>query len=181
MKVSLLSYKHPEIKGPRTGVFAKIPHHLDSYEKRYFETTYKAHYEEKYKDFIPKTICDFKNENAFCGKVSIAKPIDRIRITTELIGEKYKDFIEPKENTAIQRSWEYKSDAAINHVTNKVEILNKEDKMKDSCFNIITNEILKSKPVSKAMLGLTENSNLLRYRTSDINKSILKTYNLRGE
>lgn len=182
MKVSLLSYKHPEIKGPRTGVFAKIPHHLETYEKRYFETTYKAHYAQAFKDFKPKTIVDFINEKAFCGNNSNVKAIDKIKITTELIGEKYKNFDEPKENTAIQRSWEYKSNAAINHVE-KVKTINKENekKEKDSCFNIITNEILQAKPISKVNLRFSENSNILRYKRSDVNKSILKPYNLRGE
>ncbi len=34
MKVSLLSYKYPEIEGPKTGVFAKIPQHPESHNQR---------------------------------------------------------------------------------------------------------------------------------------------------
>lgn len=31
MKVSLLSYKYPELSGAKHGVFAKIPHHRPDY------------------------------------------------------------------------------------------------------------------------------------------------------
>jgi len=34
MRVSLLSYKMPEVKGTDTGVFSKIPRHHATHDKR---------------------------------------------------------------------------------------------------------------------------------------------------
>lgn len=179
MKVSLLSYKYPEIKGSKAGVFAKIPHHCDDYDKRYFETTYKAHYEEKFSAFNPKTTKDLINNNTFCGNESGYKPLDKIRVTTELISEKYKNFNEPKENTAIQRSWEYKKDPAISYIQNASRDSLNETK---NSFNIVTNEILNCSIIPKSTIGITKtNSNELYYKRSDINKYVLKLYNLRSQ
>jgi len=35
MRISLLSYKMPEMKGAEYGTFAKIPRHHPDYNKRY--------------------------------------------------------------------------------------------------------------------------------------------------
>lgn len=92
MKVSLLSYKYPEIKGNKNGVFAKIPHHSDEWNKRYFDTNYKTSYEAQFKEtgFQPKTVRQIKNEGVSGGNESGYKKHERIRITSELISEKYK-------------------------------------------------------------------------------------------
>lgn len=35
MRVSLLSYKMPELGGNKTGMFAKLPRHDENHDKRY--------------------------------------------------------------------------------------------------------------------------------------------------
>ena len=107
MRVSLLSYKMPEISGPKTGCFAKIPHHFADEGRRYFETTYYASFQRKFdnKGFIPKSNRQFMNEGGFSGNLSSHKPADKKEITTRLISEKYNTGNEPKYNTEIQRTW----------------------------------------------------------------------------
>lgn len=36
MRKSVLSYKMPELGGPTSGIFSKIPHHELSHDKRYY-------------------------------------------------------------------------------------------------------------------------------------------------
>lgn len=93
MKVSLLSYKYPQLDGPKTGVFAKIAHHDANHNERNFETNYMESYLRRFKNFTPKTIENINNEGTFAGTEIGKKVNERIRITTELVGEKYKSKI----------------------------------------------------------------------------------------
>ena len=107
MSVSFLNYKMPELPGPKTGVFAKIPHHGPDEGRRYFETTYYASYQKKFDTagFIPKTNQQYMFDGGFSGTMSSFKPVDKKDITTLLISEKYNTGNEPKYNTEIQRTW----------------------------------------------------------------------------
>ena len=83
MRVSLLSYNMPELKGTQTGVFSKIPRHQVTHDQRYFDTTYKNSYENK----LPKeTLYEGRN---FAGTDSGFKKPEKLKITTKLIAEKY--------------------------------------------------------------------------------------------
>jgi hypothetical protein len=89
----------------------------------------------------------------------------RVSILTIYINE--LDLEDPKENSAVQRTWINKEDAGIKFVETKKDLkLPKIDNVK---FNIVNNnqvEPVKDKPIT--------------YRISDINKYILKPFNLRG-
>lgn len=184
MKVSLLSYKHPEIKGPKTGVFSKIPHHSEDYDKRYFQTTYRQYHNEKvYNNYTPQQ----SNPNShYYGIDSTHKPYDKIRITTDLVAEQYKNKTDPKENTSVQRTWEYKLDSAIESVKERegnckfgrVSLFKTHNKC---LYNIITNEVVESSISTR----MSDVSNYLRddlkYKVSDVNIRINKPYNLRGD
>jgi hypothetical protein len=99
MRVSLLSYKMPEVGGTQHGVFSKIPRH-DLYEyKRYFDTSYNNSYvnyfENKNENRNKNASCELtihsaKNSNKFAGLNSDFLKSDRIKITTKLISEKYR-------------------------------------------------------------------------------------------
>lgn len=82
MRVSLLSYKMPELSGTENGVFSKIPRHEKTHDKRYFDTSYKTSYN-KLQENTQIT------QNGFAGNQSEMKSIDKIKITTKLISEKY--------------------------------------------------------------------------------------------
>lgn len=188
MKVSLLSYKHPEIKGPKTGVFAKIPHHSDDYDRRYFQTTYRQYHNENvYKNYTPQQ----SNHNShYYGIDSNHKPYDKIRITTDLVAEQYKNKTDPKENTSVQRTWQYKLDSAIESVKereeksnfNRVSLFKTHNK---SLYNIITNECIdQSRSISNRKVNVDVPNYLrddLKYKVSDVNVRINKPYNLRGD
>ena len=107
MRVSMLSYKMPELGGPQTGCFSKMPKHSTSEGQRYFQTTYQDSYSKHYDDnkFAPKPNAAFQVEKQFCGSTSNWQPADKIKITTQLISEKYNNGSEPKYNTEVQRTW----------------------------------------------------------------------------
>ena len=91
MKVSLLSYKYPELEGPKTGVFAKIAHHNLNWNERNFETNYHRSYTNQFKDFQPRLTQQMKEEGVFAANDSAFGTGDQsLRITTTLVGEKYK-------------------------------------------------------------------------------------------
>ena len=91
-KISLLSYKTPDIPGPKTGVFSHVPHHPQNYDKRYFDTSYKSSYLTQFteRNFLPKTIDIIKAQNIASGNETGFKKNEKIMITTKLISEKYK-------------------------------------------------------------------------------------------
>jgi hypothetical protein len=91
MRVSLLSYKMPEVSGTEHGVFSKIPRHEKTHDKRYFETSYKTSYNN-----IEEKTNTHKMNDGFAGNQSEMKSIDKIKITTKLISEKYNGSIEFK-------------------------------------------------------------------------------------
>jgi hypothetical protein len=84
MRVSLLSYNMPELKGTQTGVFSKIPRHELTHDQRYFETTYKKSFDKEVDNVNSHTKLD-----KFAGwETGFIKP-EKIKITTKLIAEKY--------------------------------------------------------------------------------------------
>ena len=122
MRVSLLSYKMPELKGTQQGVFSKIPRHESTDDKRYFDTCYKDSYNKK--EFNGNLIDTktFNDNNVFAGNESNSKQVEKIKITTKLISEKYNSKIanlillaevDAKFNTSIQRTWINKKDSAV--------------------------------------------------------------------
>ena len=115
----MLSYKMPELNGPNYGCFAKLPRHSPSDGQRYFQTTYQDSYSQRFNDhkYTPIPNSAFQVEHKFCGSSSNWQPADRIRITTQLISEKYNNGSEPKYNTEIQRTW-------INHRDPGVRAIN---------------------------------------------------------
>ncbi|MCQ2818316.1 MAG: hypothetical protein MJ252_13700 [archaeon] len=118
MRVSVLSYKMPELPGQKTGFFAPIPHHGPEEGKRYFETTYYASYQKKFDEigFKPKSNSEYMMEGGFSGAGCDWMPKDRKRITTKIISEKYNMGPEPKYNTEVQRAWTYIRDPAVRAV-----------------------------------------------------------------
>lgn len=91
MRVSVLSYKMPELSGTKYGVFSKLPRHDQLHDKRYFETTYYASYQKKFDQqrFQPKTPAMYNTEKMFSGTISNYEPFNKIKISTKLISEKY--------------------------------------------------------------------------------------------
>jgi hypothetical protein len=115
MRVSMLSYKMPELNGPKYGCFAKLPRHPPSEGQRYFQTTYQDSYSQRFN--TPKSNSAFQVEHKFCGSSSNWQPADRIRITTQLISEKYNNGYEPKYNTEVQRTWINYRDPGVRAIT----------------------------------------------------------------
>ena len=107
MRVSILSYKMPPLGGTQYGCFSKIPSLSPNEKKNYFETTYRQSYCDKFKreGYRPRTSNMFNNRGVWSGLISNYEPNDRIRISTQLISEKYNNGNEPKYNTECQRTW----------------------------------------------------------------------------
>ena len=119
MRVSMLSYKMPELNGPNYGCFSKLPRHPPSEGQRYFQTTYRDSYSQRFNEhkYTPKPNSAFQVEHKFCGSASNWQPADRLKITTQLISEKYNNYSEPKYNTEVQRTWINHRDPAVRAVT----------------------------------------------------------------
>ena len=107
MRVSVLSYKMPELHGTKYGCFAKLPRHPLEEGRRYFDTTYHDSYSKRFEQMNFHHVSNkyFALQNKFSGNDSKFEPIERIRITTKLISEKFKENCDPKYNTEIQRTW----------------------------------------------------------------------------
>ena len=120
MRFSLLSYKMPELGGPNSGCFAKLPKYPPEALQRLFKTTYQDDFLKKYEDkkFKPVTGEILKSTGKFSGLPSDFEPVDKVHITTKLINENYNPGPERKYNTEIQRTWTYHKDPAINAVQN---------------------------------------------------------------
>lgn len=118
MRVSVLSYKMPELTGTKYGCFSKLPRHSPDEGRRYFETTYYASFNKRWDQmrFHPKTTKMLINDGKYSGTMSNWEPTDRIKITTQLISEKYNKGEEPKYNTECQRTWIYHRDPAVRAV-----------------------------------------------------------------
>lgn len=86
MRVSLLSYNMPELKGTQTGVFSKIPRHEVTHDQRYFETSYKRSYDKV--DEVQNVNSHSKLDKFAGWETGFLKP-EKIKITTKLIAEKY--------------------------------------------------------------------------------------------
>ena len=115
MRFSLLSYKMPELGGPKHGCFAKMAKHQPEEGKGFFKTTYQDDFLKNFEDrkFKPATGQIFSTREIFSGLQSDHEPIDKKHISSKLVNEKYNPNSERKYNTEIQRTWTYHRDPAI--------------------------------------------------------------------
>ena len=120
MRFSLLSYRMPELGGPNSGCFAKLPKYPPEAFKGLFKTTYQDDFLKKFEDkkFKPVTGEILKSTGTYSGLPSDFEPVDKVHIKTKLINENYNDGPERKYNTEMQRTWTYHKDPAINAVQN---------------------------------------------------------------
>ena len=106
----------PEISGPSSGCFSKIPRHPPQITKGLFKSTYQD-------DFLTK-FGNFKSCNGISSQAlgnsggisSTYEPLERKHISSKLINERYNNGSELKYNTENQRTWTYIKDPAIEAV-----------------------------------------------------------------
>lgn len=171
MRTSLLSYKMPEISGPKTGTFAKIPEHAESFFKRSFETSYNASYSKDVPNF--KSTCEIANSGQAAAVSTNYKGKEQIKISTELISELYNNGQEPKYNTEIQRCWIRTSDPGVTAIRTYPG-----DNLRGNKQQLEDNEL--SLPMKDGFNELKKKlSGDLKYRRSDITKKTLQVTNLR--
>ena len=115
MRFSLLSYRMPELGGPNHGCFAKLPKHPPSVGKGFFKTTYQDDFLKRFEEkrFKPLTTQILSSTKTFSGLRSNYVSVDKKRISSLLVNEKYNPNPERKYNTEIQRTWTCYRDPAI--------------------------------------------------------------------
>ena len=115
MRFSLMSYKMPEVSGPKLGCFSKIPHHSPDKFRGYFQSLYQDSYLSRFQNSKFKSISGeiLTNTGVYGGMKSDFTPINKKHFSSKLINERYNNGNEAKTNTEIQRSWTYHSDPAI--------------------------------------------------------------------
>ena len=120
MRFSLMSYKMPEVSGPKYGCFAKEPRYDPDNFKVNFKSIYQDDYLSRFKNSKFKSITGeiLTNQGIYSGMKSDFLPLNKKHISSKLVNERYNDGGEPKSNTENQRSWTYYSDPAIESVKN---------------------------------------------------------------
>ena len=118
MRFSLMTYKMPEVSGPKYGCFSNIPRYAPQTTKSLFKSTYKDDFlsgfeKSKFKAASGEIL---KSTGIYSGMYSEYEPIDKKHISSKLINERYNKSTERKYNTEIQRSWTYHRDPAIQAV-----------------------------------------------------------------
>ncbi len=115
MRFSLMSYKMPEVSGPKLGCFSKIPRHSPDKFRGYFQSLYQDSYLSRFQNSKFKSISGeiLTNTGVYGGMKSDFTPINKKHFSSKLINERYNNGNESKSNTEIQRSWTYHSDPAI--------------------------------------------------------------------
>ena len=115
MRFSLMSYKMPEVSGPKLGCFSKIPRHSPDKFRGYFQSLYQDSYLSRFQNSKFKSISGeiLTNTGVYGGMKSDFTPINKKLFSSKLINERYNNGNEAKTNTEIQRSWTYHSDPAI--------------------------------------------------------------------
>ena len=110
-----MSYKMPEVSGPKTGCFSKIPRYSPDKFKGYFKSLYQDSYLSRFEHSKFKSISGeiLTNTGVYGGMKSDFIPVDNKYISSKLINERYNNGNEAKHNTEIQRSWTYHPDPAI--------------------------------------------------------------------
>ena len=118
MRFSLMSYKMPEIPGPQSGCFAKIPRYPPLITKGLFKSTYQDDYLTRFENSKFKSASGeiLKSTGVNSGMYSEYEPINKKHISSLLVNERYNKSTERKYNTEIQRSWTYHRDPAIKAV-----------------------------------------------------------------
>ena len=118
MRFSLMSYQMPEVSGPKSGCFAKVPRHPPLITKGHFKSIYQQDFLSKFeKSKFRSASGDFlASVGVNSGMPSEYQPIDKKHISSKLINERYNKDPESKYNTEIQRSWIYHRDPAIEAV-----------------------------------------------------------------
>ena len=113
-----MSYKMPEIGGPKSGCFSKIPRHAPSVGKGLFKSTYQDDFLSKFENSKFKSVSGeiLKSNGVFSGMHSEYEPTNKKYIGSLLINERYNKSPECKYNTEVQRSWTYHRDPAVKAV-----------------------------------------------------------------
>ena len=115
-----MSYKMPEVSGPKYGCFAKVPSYPPDNSKINFRSIYQDSYLTRFQHSKFKSITGeiLTNKGIYSGMKSDFVPFNKKHISSKLINERYNNGNESKSNTEIQRSWTYHSDPAIEAVKN---------------------------------------------------------------
>ena len=115
MRFSLMSYKMPQVSGPKNGCFSKIPRYSPDSFKGYYKSLYQDSYSSRFNQSKFKSISGqiLTNTGIYGGIKSDYLPLNKKHISSKLINERYNNGNEIKTNTEIQRSWTYHSDPAI--------------------------------------------------------------------
>ena len=113
-----MSYKMPEITGPKSGYFSKIPRHPPEIKKGLFKSTYQddclSQFEKsKFKSATGEIL---RSTGINSGIPSEYESINKKHINSLLANERYNKSHESKYNTEVQRSWTYHRDPAIKAV-----------------------------------------------------------------
>lgn len=89
MKLSFLNDQIPEINSNRNNLQRQIFRHGSNHDKRYFDTAYKDAWESNIGKFVINDYKTFNKENVSSGVLTGFKVADQIKITTNLVSEKY--------------------------------------------------------------------------------------------
>ena len=113
-----MSYKMPDVSGPKYGCFSKVPRHSPDNFKVNFRSIYQDSYLSRFQHSKFKSITGeiLTNTGINGGIKSDFLPLNKKHISSKLINERYNNGNEPKSNTEIQRSWTYHLDPAIEAV-----------------------------------------------------------------
>ena len=110
-----MSYKMPEVTGPKSACFSKIPRHPPIITKGLFKSTYQDYYLSRFEESKFKSASGliFTSTGVNGGMNSEYEQVNKKNIFSLLVNERYNKGLERKYNTEIQRSWTYQRDPAI--------------------------------------------------------------------
>ena len=115
-----MSYKMPDVSGPKYGCFSKVPQYSPDNFKINYQSTYQDDFLSRFQYSKFKSITGeiLTNTGVYSGLKSDFIPLDKKFISSKLVNERYNNGNEAKSNTEIQRTWTYHSDPAIEAVKN---------------------------------------------------------------
>ena len=115
-----MSYKMPDVSGPKYGCFSKVPQYSPDNFKINYQSTYQDDFLSRFQHSKFKSITGeiLTNTGVYGGLKSDFIPLDKKFISSKLVNERYNNGNEAKSNTEIQRTWTYHSDPAIEAVKN---------------------------------------------------------------
>ena len=113
-----MTYKMPEVTGPKSGCFSKIPRYPPLIAKGLFKSTYQDDYLSRFEKSKFKSASGliFTSTGVNGGMNSEYEQINKKHISSLLVNERYNKAPERKYNTEVQRSWTYQRDPAISAV-----------------------------------------------------------------